>query len=72
MDVCNVPRIVTACCILHNICEIHGDELNNSWLEEHSESLEQPSTTVATDNTADAIDAKVVRDKLVAFITIEN
>ena len=28
MDVCNVPRIVTACCILHNICEIHGDELN--------------------------------------------
>ena len=24
MAVKNVPKVVTACCILHNICEIHG------------------------------------------------
>ena len=24
MDVHNVPWIVTACCILHNLCEVHG------------------------------------------------
>ena len=28
---------VTACCILHNICEIHRDEFNEKWLEEVEE-----------------------------------
>ena len=24
-SVSNIPNIIMACCILHNICEIHGD-----------------------------------------------
>ena len=28
MHINNVPNVVLACCILHNICEIHGDEFN--------------------------------------------
>ena len=31
MDISNVPKGVTACCILHNLCEIHGDKFNETW-----------------------------------------
>ena len=34
MVVDRVPTIVAACCVLHNICEIHGDTFNEEWLED--------------------------------------
>ena len=34
MHIDNVSRAVTACCILHNMCEIHGDSVNDLWLEQ--------------------------------------
>ena len=35
----NVPNVVAACVILHNICEVLGDHFQSEWklLEEHSE-----------------------------------
>jgi len=30
----NVPHIVTACCVLHNCCEVHGDSFNEDWLQQ--------------------------------------
>ena len=33
-NVTNVPNIITACCILHNMCEIHGDTFNEQRLED--------------------------------------
>ena len=33
VDVCDVPELVIACCILHNLCEIHGDEFSEEWLD---------------------------------------
>ena len=34
MNVTNVPNIITACCILHNMCEIHSDTFNEQRLED--------------------------------------
>ena len=34
MVVENVPTVVGACCILHNICQIHGDTFNEEWLQD--------------------------------------
>lgn len=46
MVVTNVPKVVTASCILHNICEIHGNMFDDDWLEEsHSSELEEPLCT---------------------------
>ncbi|XP_017351072.1 uncharacterized protein LOC108280525 [Ictalurus punctatus] len=28
-----VPAMIVACCVLHNMCEVHGDELAEEWLE---------------------------------------
>ena len=33
MDVDKVPNIITACCILHNLCEINREHFNDLWLE---------------------------------------
>ena len=32
MSIENIPNIITAACILHNICEIHNEGFNDSWL----------------------------------------
>ena len=55
----NVPTLITACCVLHNVCEVHKEQFDNSWLEdvnldpphESSASRNQP----ANSSTAEAI-----------------
>ncbi|XP_072033585.1 uncharacterized protein [Amphiura filiformis] len=34
-----VPTVITACCILHNICEIHKNKIKRSWLKEIEDEL---------------------------------
>lgn len=64
MSIDNVPNVVAACCVLHNICEIHGDEFNNQWLQEIEEALPSSSTppstcTYASTSGTDVIDGLV-------------
>ena len=32
VDICGAPEVAATCCVLHNICEIHGDTFDE-WLE---------------------------------------
>lgn len=43
-----IPIVITACCTLHNICEIHGEEFDTDWLPE---AISQPSDDTPTDTT---------------------
>lgn len=44
VDLSFLPILVTACCVLHNICEGRREPFEDHWLEEASEEeLEQPS-----------------------------
>ena len=39
----NVPYVIAACCVLHNMCEIHHDRFNREWLRELLEvDVDQP------------------------------
>ena len=68
MNGSNVPHIVTACCILHNVCELFGDEIPDGWMNELSaDLLEQPSTISPGARERPDSDAKVVRDVLVNY-----
>ena len=40
MHIDNVPHTIVACCVLHNMCEIHHDSFNQEWLQEVD--LDQP------------------------------
>ena len=32
VDVSDASEVAAACCVLHNICEIHGDAFDDEWL----------------------------------------
>ena len=33
MNLYNVPQVITACCILHNMSEVYGELFNDDWLD---------------------------------------
>jgi len=49
-------------CIIHNICEVHGDVFNDEWTEELE--LTQPDATTVSITTTDG---GTVRDLLVNY-----
>ena len=68
MDVDKVPNIITACCILHNLCEINREHFNDLWLEEVDNSNQPPCTpSNVTSN-----DAKDIREALVYYYNSDN
>lgn len=66
MDIIHVPHIVTACCILHNICEMFNDTIPESWLNTELE-MDQPPTAVTREDTTYETDATIIRDTLVSY-----
>ena len=65
MHIENIPTVITAACILHNICEVHGESFNESWLHEaeSGSNFSQPSTVTCPDGRSDR--PKEIRDALV-------
>ena len=57
MIITNVTPVVIACCVLHNICEIHGSTFSDDWLNgitlEESESEEPATSTRREESTED-------------------
>ena len=67
VDLNKVPTVVAACCTLHNICEVHGDEFDQQWLEEPSnQPLPQPDNPNM--QTTDHADGSDVRDLCVVYV----
>ena len=33
VSVRDVPELVSACCVLHNICEVHGESFDEGWMD---------------------------------------
>ena len=66
MNISHIPTVVTAACTLHNICEIHGETFNDSWLiEVNDSSFPQPTSGSLRDGDSDG--PKVVRNALVHY-----
>ncbi|XP_069384517.1 uncharacterized protein [Paralichthys olivaceus] len=65
IDISMMPRIVAACCVLHNICEIRGDGFLPEWNVDMAPSgtyLRQPDTEGYAGDTYCA--AEVIRDTI--------
>ena len=63
MNIENIPHVVAACCILHNICEIHGDTFNHNWSID--DTLEQPSSSSTTERSGENSQGSVIRNAIV-------
>ena len=66
----NVPtNVIAACCTLHNICEIHGDEFNDEWMQECESNAEdgtQPNSSNVT-STSSCPDGEEIREILINY-----
>lgn len=51
IDVASVPQVIAACCVLHNICETHGDSFDDEWMGDVETSDTNSSSTTATTTT---------------------
>ena len=65
MHIENVPNVVGAYCVLHNICEIHNDTFNEEWLQDMNEdgadTIAASSSSVGSSND--------IRDALIEYFT---
>ena len=71
MTISEVPTIVAACCVLHNICEMNKDGYDERWssVMEEGENLLQPSTQVAAEEEASTTSANIRNALMRYFIT---
>ena len=68
MFIHNVPAVAAAACVLHNICEIHHDQLNDAWLVDDN-GLAQPDTSVFREVNAANSRSRQIRGALVTYFT---
>jgi len=70
-DVHTVAIVAAACCTLHNICEIHGEEFDESWVEEVNRNQpEQPETE--SDCLREEVGPRQIRDSLAEWMAHGN
>ena len=47
----HIPIVISSCCVLHNLCEIHGESFNGKWLNDNNE-CQQPVTVILSTSSA--------------------
>lgn len=65
-----MPTLVTACCILHNLCEIHGDSFDDNWLE--ADPLADASSATSTTAVPPANAAVAIRQALCDYFQLDQ
>ena len=58
----NIPTLVTACCILHNLCELYGDACEEEWTTH--DALEDAPPSSSTNSTVATTSASRIREAL--------
>ncbi|XP_062516381.1 uncharacterized protein LOC134191776 [Corticium candelabrum] len=66
MQIRHVQHVIAACCVLHNVCEIHGDSFDDDWMEETDLQLQHAETHTVRDTVNDRTAA--IRETLVSHL----
>ena len=67
----NVPNIIIACCILHNMCEVHDDTFNKEWLQDFNNPESEPDLdTIRGDSRSSSShdEGVIIRNTLVQYL----
>ena len=46
----DLPCLVAACCVLHNICETHHEAFNDDWIQDDPNSLSNSQNSQSQSN----------------------
>ena len=57
MHITNIPTVIAVCAILHNMCEMHNDEFDESWLPESTNSIDDYCNTTTNNNATTSNDS---------------
>ena len=68
-DVEKIPAIITTCCILHNMCEVHGDSFSDNWMESVTRVDEPHLHFTDADDDITVRDARAIRNALVKHLS---
>jgi hypothetical protein len=73
-DIKFLPTYIAACCVLHNICEIHKDTFNDEWITQQNDenSVQTAHTTSNTQSTGPSnstVMANAIREALSDYFT---
>ena len=49
MNIDNIPHVITAACVLHNICEVHHEHFNDAWLQIGTGEYAEPDSVASRD-----------------------
>ena len=63
----DVPKLVAACCVLHNVCEIHGETFDEDWMSDITDN--NSVNTVSTTSTSLESSGRDVRQALMAYFS---
>ena len=49
MQTNNIPHMIAATCVLHNVCEVHHEHFNDAWLQNSDCEYDQSATVTTRD-----------------------
>ena len=64
----DLPTVISACCVLHNICEVHRDRFNREWIQYMAAEPSQPTALLMPIATANISSATAIRQALCDYV----
>lgn len=66
-EISDLPELIAACCVLHNLCEIHGERFNEDWLQDLDTSNINQGCTVDSDSNGSHKNGEDIRKALMTY-----
>ena len=66
-DIMFMPTLVNVCCVLHNLCEVHGDGFDDNWL---CEEVPVPASSSSSTAVVQTPAAAAIRDALCDYFDL--
>ena len=67
-DVAIVPQLVTACCVLHNFCELQNERYFDAWTQEDQSTMTYPQPVTEPSRASPNVRGGTVRDALCRYL----
>ena len=68
----NIPTLVTACCVLHNLCELQGDACEEDWVLRDTQDSATTTGATAVSAAVPTPSSTRIREAPVTSLTVTN